>query len=230
LNNLNEAPLNISLSNSTVDENQPVNTVVGALTATDPDVGATFAFSLTCAAAGADDGSFNILGTNLQTSAMFDFETKSSYNICIRVTDQGGLSFDKNFVITVNDVIEITNTPGKVTGGGNIDLPNKKATFGFVIRYDAGDVNPSGNLTFMDHSTKLSLKASSFTLLYLNGNHARITGFATVDGVSDVFFLLDIYDYGEPGTADIFMIQIPDMNHYSLGSTVSGGNIKMWVP
>jgi hypothetical protein len=104
VNNLNEAPTGISLSSIMVDENQPVNTVVGALTATDPDAGATFTFSLACAAPGVDDGSFNILGTSLRTSAIFDFAVKSIYNICIRVTDQGGLPFDKNYTIIVNKV------------------------------------------------------------------------------------------------------------------------------
>jgi hypothetical protein len=99
-----------------------------------------------------------------------------------------------------------------------------------VIRYDAGDVNPSGNLTFMDHSEKLSLKASSFTLLYIDGDHAMITGFATVNGVSNVFFTLDVYDYGEPGTADVFMLQIPDLNGYSAGGVITGGNIQVSIP
>ncbi|OGO36371.1 MAG: hypothetical protein A2W35_07375 [Chloroflexi bacterium RBG_16_57_11] len=102
VNNVNEAPTGCSLSNNTVDEKQPVNTVVGALSATDPDAGSTFTFSLACAVAGADDASFNILGSNLRTSSVFNFATKSTYNICIRVMDQGGLTYDKNYAITVN--------------------------------------------------------------------------------------------------------------------------------
>ena len=229
VNNLveNNPPTDILLSNNTVDENQPVNTVVGALSATDPDAGDTFTFSLACAVPGADDGSFNILGTDLRTSAVFDFETKSSYNVCVRVADQGGLSFEKNFVISVNDIEEFTNTPGRVTGGGNIDLPKSKATFSFVVQYDAGDENPSGNLTFKDHSIKLNLKASSFTLLYINDNHIRITGLATVNGMSDLSFTLDIYLQEGTGEKDIFMIQIPDFDDYSINGTVSGGSIKI---
>ncbi len=106
VNNVNEPPTNITLSANTVNENQPINTVVGALSATDPDAGATFTFSLTCAIPGADDASFNVSGTNLRTSAFFDYETKSTYNICLRATDQGGLTFDKNFVISVNNLPE----------------------------------------------------------------------------------------------------------------------------
>lgn len=116
VNDVNEPPTDIALSNITVDENQPVNTVVGVLSATDPDAGATFTFDLTCAIPGVDDGSFNIFGTDLRTSAVFDFATKPTYGICIQVMDQGGLTFDKNFTIAINKVNVIptdtpTNTP-----------------------------------------------------------------------------------------------------------------------
>jgi hypothetical protein len=109
VNNVNEAPAAISLSKSNIDENLPVNTVVGGLTASDPDVGATFTFSLSCGFGGADDASFNILATSLRSSAIFNFETKPTYTVCLRVIDQGGLAFDKNFVIVVNNVFEATN-------------------------------------------------------------------------------------------------------------------------
>lgn len=100
------SPTDISLTNNTVDENQPVNTVVGGLSATSPDPLATFTFSLTCALPGVDDASFNILGANLRTSVIFDFEAKSTHSICIRVTDQGGPTYDKNFVIHINNIIQ----------------------------------------------------------------------------------------------------------------------------
>ena len=101
-----DTPTDIAISNNLVSENQPVDTIVGELTAADPDPFATFTFSLACASPGADDGSFNILGAHLRTSATFDFETKNAYNICIRVTDQNALTFDKNFVISVFNLIE----------------------------------------------------------------------------------------------------------------------------
>ncbi|HKJ40255.1 MAG TPA: post-COAP-1 domain-containing protein [Anaerolineales bacterium] len=126
-----------------------------------------------------------------------------------------------------NTPTPLPNTPGKVTGGGNIDLTDGKLTFGFVVQHDEGDENPSGNLTFKDHSAKLSMKATSFTLLSINGNHARITGYATVNGVTNISFTVDIYQQDEPGKEDILMIQIPDTNDYSTGGTISGGNIKI---
>jgi hypothetical protein len=101
-----DTPTDISLSNDTVDENQPIDTVVGTLAAIDPNPAATFTYSFACTAAGADDTSFNISGSSLRTSTTFDFETKNTFDICIRVTNQIGQTFDKNFVINVNNVFE----------------------------------------------------------------------------------------------------------------------------
>ncbi len=147
---VNNAPTDISLSNSAVDENQPINTVVGTLTATDPDAGAMFTFSLACAVASVDDASFNIGGANLRTSALFDFETKSVYNICIRVTDQGGLTFDKIFVVSVNDLNEISPTVTINQAVGQADPTNASpivfdVVFSVTVAdFDATDVTISG--------------------------------------------------------------------------------------
>jgi len=41
---------------------------------------------------------------------VFDYETKSSYSIRVRTTDSGGLYFEKQFTITINDVTETINS------------------------------------------------------------------------------------------------------------------------
>jgi len=98
----NDPPTDITLSNNTVDENQPPGTVVGALSGTDPNAGDTLTFSLVPGAV--DNSSFAVNGTNLETNASFDYEVKNSYTVRVRVTDQGGLSYEKDFVITINNV------------------------------------------------------------------------------------------------------------------------------
>src|SRR5436190_7893785 len=66
-------------------------------------MGNTFTYTF---AGGPDDASFTISGNSLQTTASFDFETKSSYSIKVRSTDQGGLFFDKTLTVTVTNVNE----------------------------------------------------------------------------------------------------------------------------
>ncbi|MBL8061663.1 MAG: S-layer homology domain-containing protein [Anaerolineales bacterium] len=99
----NSAPTDIALSTSALAENLPSGTTVGTFSSTDPNLGDTFTYSF---CGGADDASFSLTGNALKTAAIFDFETKTSYSICIRTTDNGALTFDKTFVITVNDVNE----------------------------------------------------------------------------------------------------------------------------
>ncbi|WP_167015342.1 cadherin domain-containing protein [Chitinophaga sp. Cy-1792] len=109
---VNEAPTDITLDNNKILENSPVGTAIGSFTATDPDAGDTFTWSF---AGGADDSKFTLVGNKLQSNAVFDYETKNSYTIRIRVTDRGGLYFEKNFTINILDV----NEPPTITNPGN---------------------------------------------------------------------------------------------------------------
>gem|GEM_PF-3865804 len=114
--NNNDAPTDIALSNSSVAENSAINTVVGNFSTTDQDAGNTFTYTLVVGTGDNDNGSFNINGAQLRTSATFDFETKSSYTIRVRSTDNSAAFFEKQFTITVTDVPE---APVLVTSGGS---------------------------------------------------------------------------------------------------------------
>jgi hypothetical protein len=117
-----------------------------------------------------------------------------------------------------------------VTGGGNANFPDGKITFGFVVRYSNGAPSPTGNLTFKDHGSNVSLKATSFKLLNISGNRAMISGYGTVNGVSNLAFTILVMDGGATGTSDIFIIQIPAWDGYSAGGILSGGKIQISTP
>jgi len=102
----NSSPTNINLTTSSLAENAGANSVIGSFSAVDPNVDDTFTFSLP---AGLNSNSlFNISGTSLRATGSFDFEAGASYTITARVTDSGGLTFDKQFTITITDVNEAT--------------------------------------------------------------------------------------------------------------------------
>ncbi|MEJ5200980.1 MAG: DNRLRE domain-containing protein [Anaerolineales bacterium] len=92
-------PTDISLSNSSVAENQPIGTEVGTFTVIDPD---STTHTLTFCG-GVDDASFSITGDILKTAAVFNYENKNSYQICVRADDGQGGTFDKEFTISVTD-------------------------------------------------------------------------------------------------------------------------------
>lgn len=113
----NLPPTNIQLSNSSIPESQPINTVVGTLSTTDPDVGDTFTYALVSGAGDTGNGSFNISGNQLRSSVIFDYESQNSYSVRIRTTDQGGLYYEKAFTITITDVVEGTILNGDFEQG-----------------------------------------------------------------------------------------------------------------
>jgi Ca2+-binding RTX toxin-like protein len=59
----------------------------------------------------------------LQINGSPDFETKSSYSIRVKTTDNGGLTFEKALTINVNDLNEIFGTTGNnnLVGTANND-------------------------------------------------------------------------------------------------------------
>jgi hypothetical protein len=100
----NLAPTDIMLTDQTILENLPIGSVTAYLSALDPNVGDSFTYSLVSGAGDTDNASFSISGNQLLSSAVFDYETKDSYSVRIRVTDQGGLWYEESFVITILDV------------------------------------------------------------------------------------------------------------------------------
>ena len=118
------APTNINLSAAIITENNSVGSILGTLTTTDSDTNDTFTYTLVSGTGSSDNASFTIANASLKAAVVFNAATKSTYNLRIRVTDAGGLSFEKAFVITVvadtdldgvrNDIDLCPNTPSGV--------------------------------------------------------------------------------------------------------------------
>ena len=102
----NDAPTALALSNSTVNENVAAGSTVGTFSSTDPDTGNTFTYALVAGAGSTDNAAFSISGNTLTINASPNFEAQPSYSIRVRTTDQGGLTFERQFTITVADLNE----------------------------------------------------------------------------------------------------------------------------
>lgn len=98
------APTDISLAGASVDENAEEGTIVGALSASDPDIGDVFGYELADDA----DGRFGIVNGKIVVAdaSGLDFEDATSHQVTVKVTDAGGLSFEKVFTISVGNVNE----------------------------------------------------------------------------------------------------------------------------
>ncbi|MBD2357668.1 DUF4347 domain-containing protein [Tolypothrix sp. FACHB-123] len=104
---VNDTPTDLALSVTSIDENVPIG-LIGTFSTTDVDSN-SFTYSLVDTANYSDNTAFSIINNQLQLNISPDFETKSTYTIRVRTTDQGELSFDKEFTIAINDVIEDVN-------------------------------------------------------------------------------------------------------------------------
>ena len=107
ISNANEAPTNVTLSNAAFAASSAVSTVVGALSAIDPDLGDSATFILT----NNDGGLFGISGGNLVVASSLSGVTSAAQQVTVRATDAGGLTFDK--VLTLN----VTGIPGGTFAG-----------------------------------------------------------------------------------------------------------------
>lgn len=104
----NCAPGDIVLSGTTIDENRIIGAVAAILSSTDADAGDTHTYTLVAGTGDTDNVSFRIAGNELRTTVVFDYETKDTFYIRLRTTDDGidNLNYEKSFLITVNDLNE----------------------------------------------------------------------------------------------------------------------------
>ena len=98
----NQPPNDIAGGPLSVNENSTFGTLVGIVTGQDPN-GDTLTYDLTDNAGGrfALNNSGQVTVAN---GVLLDFEQNASHAIGVRVTDPGGLSFNKTFTVAVNDL------------------------------------------------------------------------------------------------------------------------------
>ena len=163
---VNDPPTAISLSRSSVAENQPIGTEVGALLATDVDKNETHTFFLI---SGPDSEFFRLSGNRLLTATPFDYESKSSYAIRVKVTDSGNASFEQELTVTVtdendaptainlsNDRITENSPAGSVVGTLSSTDPDSGDTHTYALVPGAGS---DGNALFTINGNTLATGA-----------------------------------------------------------------------
>ena len=141
-----ETSLTVSSTSSqtSIDEEVSIGTEAGKLTATDSDT-TNLTFSLVSGNGTNDQHNslFTVSGTQLIVAGNIDYETNSTLNIYVQVSD-GENTYQKAMTVTVNDVKE---TPSinvsdiiKTFGAANFDLTATSSSTG-VFTYTVTDQN-----------------------------------------------------------------------------------------
>ncbi|TDH58952.1 hypothetical protein E2C06_29925 [Dankookia rubra] len=114
--NVNEAPPSVALTGGSLRENLDVGTVVGTLSAADPD-GDAVSFQVT----GATASLFEVVGNQLLTKVSLDYETATQHVVGLRATDSHGAVFDTTVQVTVTDevsrLVSYTRSATQTTAG-----------------------------------------------------------------------------------------------------------------
>ena len=198
------APAGIVLSTPTIPENMPTGSVVGTLSAIDPDVNESFTYAIV----GGDTTAFVVEGMTLKSAMVFDYEVRSSYSLDIQVTDKGGWTFVATIPISVTNVDEaptditlsnltvVENQAGAVVGDLSATLPPTAVVPASLVLFDS--------TTYPDNDVFQIVNGQLVTKLALNyevKNSYTIQIRATAGGESfDKQFTIAVTDVNEAPT------------------------------
>ena len=216
-------PTDINLSTNTISETASIGSVIGTLSATDSDTtinNLTFSLADSGDAQDDDNGSFTISGTSLLTSTTLDYETKTSYNIYVNVSD-GTTNYAKAFTVSVTNILEpITDLGFEVAS---------IVTDGLILHLDASNSNSysgSGNTWYdisgnNNHGTLNGPTFSNTGLKHFVFNGTDDVTSLNLSNYSDLTFEFWFYDNRTSGQRDLLTYNgnagsftFRNMNHF----------------
>ncbi|MEO5978025.1 MAG: gliding motility-associated C-terminal domain-containing protein [Chryseolinea sp.] len=112
----------------------PENIALGT-TVPMPESSAFYTYELVSGAGDSDNDAFVFVASALKTNVLFDFETKTSYSIRVRITDSYDNSYEQNYIISITDVDEAPIVTASQVF--HVDENSKHGTsVGFVVATD----------------------------------------------------------------------------------------------
>ncbi|MCE7990431.1 MAG: cadherin repeat domain-containing protein [Roseivirga sp.] len=211
IQDINETPTALDLSNSTVNENQAESTSIGVLSTTDVDAGDAFVYSFATGDGDSDNELFTIQnGNELFATTSFDFETKSSYTVRIRSTDQAGESVSSSFILTISDVndapteillsqsdLDENNAVGDIIGVFSSTDQDEADTHTYSLTAGTGDEN---NASFSINSNGELVAGESFDFEQQSSYSIRVSSFDAANATFATSITITIFDVNESST------------------------------
>ncbi|MBE9073385.1 SdrD B-like domain-containing protein [Microcystis sp. LEGE 08355] len=216
--NENENPTDLSLSNNSVAENSPLNTLIGNFTTTDPDTGNTFTYSLVTGTGDTDNSLFTIDGNQLKTNTTLDYESKNSYSIRVKTTDQGGLSYEKQLTVSVSDVNENPT---------NLNLSNNPVAENSPINTLIGNFNttdPDTGNTFT-YSLVTGIGSTDNSLFTIDGNQLKVNGLLDYETKNNYSIRVKTTDQGGLSYEKQLNVSVSDVNENPTNLNLSNNTV-----
>ncbi len=200
----NQAPTALNIDGKAVDENQPAGTLVGTLTATDPDAGDTLTYQLIEGEGDADNAVFSIEGNQLLTQQVLDYETKSTYSIRGQVSDGKGGVLAEVFTISVNDLKE--NSPPTVQNPIADQVATQDKLFTFTIPQDAFSDPDAGDA--LSYTASLGNGNSLPTWLAFDAGNRTFSGTPTRQDTDTLTITVTAKDQDGATVSDDFTLAV----------------------
>ncbi len=185
----NNAPTAINLAPVQHTENSPVGSLFGTLSATDADASDTHTFELTAGDGDTDNASFEIVGNELRTLAVFDYEAQATYSIRVRATDSLGEIYETDMLLAVQDLAEVDAVVIGDGTGQRSRVDQVQVIFDGEVAIDAGafTVNQrgGGGVVTSDFTTSLDGQGRTVATITFSGDLTRAAG-ALLDGNYDL--------------------------------------------
>ena len=156
-------------------------TVVGILSTTDADTGDTHTYSLTDDAGGRFAVNATTGEITVANAGLIDYETSTSHNITVEVTDSGGMTYSETFSISVTDCADTAMSMSAASFSGSSAMMGGSASD--TITGGAGDDTLIGNAG----ADTLIGNAGADTLIGNDGNDTLIGGAGGASSTGDTY-------------------------------------------
>ena len=215
VNNLEEAPINLELSNTNLLENSPPGSFIGLLSAIDPDLAGPVSFSLVPDAL--DNGLFQVSGTQLLANTIFNFESKSTYQVRVRASDVAGQNVFRDFTIRIVDINEV---PTQVILSSNQISENATNPLVAILTTDDPDTNEQTLYELVSGTG--SADNNAFVIV---GNQLRAKSAFDFETKNAYNVRIQATDSGSNRASNAFVIQVLDANDAPTGVALTPASL-----
>ena len=215
---INRIPSDIIISTNSFNENISSNTVVASFSTSDPDGADTHTYTLTSGYG--DNSSFSIINTNeLRINSSPNYEVKSSYDIQVSSTDNGGLSLIKSFTLYV---VDLNETPTDIVISSNSFNENISANT-TVATFSATDPDVGNTHTYTLVSGTGSTDNSSFTI---TSNQLKINNSPNYEVKSSYSIRVRSTDSGGLYYEEQFTLNVVNLNESPTDISISSSSFN----
>lgn len=159
--NVNDAPIALTHTVSTIFDNQQANSYMGRFFTTDPDLNDVHTYSLVTGVGSTDNNQFYVQHDTLYNVSTIAYATQSTYYIRARTTDLGGLFFENTFTLTVSNVNDAPSDISLNTFTVNENMPIGTA----IATMTVTDADPGDTHTLTLVSGSGSVDNASVTIV-----------------------------------------------------------------